>query len=230
MKKKVSFLLFSLCSLAAVGISVAAIGAINKNRSSLFGMKATGDPFSLTLNSANAPAELTDSYQDNITTTIHTVKGTELDLNIVLGKAAENKYVQLASRGMVYNFGDNPNAGLINGISGITTTHTGVLLVRTSSLPLVNKGAYLDESYTMLTSGTKFTPASPAKYFQLIAYDGGAVIESIKFDYSCDATDVNVNALNGTYTGVGSDSYTWQLDLDNGNAVIRTLDKEVPLL
>ena len=223
MKKKVSFLLFSLASLAAVGISVAAIGAINKNRSSLFGMKATGDPFSITLNKDNVPAELTAEYQDNVSTTIQTAKGNELPVNIVLGKTAENNYVQLGGRGMIYNFGSAD--GIINGINGITATFTGTLLVKTSAKPLINNGVFLDEDVSMLTSGSKFTPVSPAKYFALIAYDGGATIESIKLDYSCSEIDVGLAAVNGAYTGVGSDGYTWQLDLDNGNAVIHTLDR-----
>lgn len=223
MRKKLAFTLFSVGSLFAAGVFTFACVFTSKN-ASLFEMKATDTLYSLTLNSQKAPAELTSEYQDNITTTIQTANGNNLNLNIVLGKTATNKYVQLASRGIIYNFGSE--SGRMNGINGITVTFSGSLLVKTSSKQLNNSGAFLDDGFTLLTSGTKFTPSSSAKYFAIVANDGGATIDSIKLDYTCSATDIGVSSVNGTYTGVGSDGYTWQLDLNNGNATIHTLDRD----
>lgn len=227
MKKRSSFLVFGLCSIAAIGISLGTLGVIHGHKNSLFGMKATDDPYSITLDSTKTPAGLTDSYQQNVSTTIKSAKGNDLSINIVLGKREANKFVNLTSRGMIYNFG-SPD-GIINGLNKVTATFSGVLLLKTSAKPLDADGAFLDEGFTVLTSGTPFemvAPTSPAKYFALIAGDGGAVIESLKLDYTCNPLSVGLGAVNGTYTGVGNDGLTWQLDLNNGNAVIHSLDKD----
>lgn len=221
MRKKLAFTLFSVGSLLAAGVFTFACVFTSKN-ANLFEMKATDSTYSVTLNSQKAPSELTSEYQDNVTTTIQTANGNNLNLNIVLGKTASNKYVQLASRGIIYNFGSE--SGRMNGINGITATFSGSLLVKTSSKQLSNNGIFLDDGFTLLTSGTKFTPSSSAKYFAIVANDGGATIDSIKLDYTCSASDIDVSALNGKYTGTGNDSYIWELDLNNGAATIKTLN------
>ena len=175
--------------------------------------QAEAGSYSLTLNSSKAPASLTSSYQDNLTATVTTNNGNSISLCFVYAKASSGNFVELANRGYLYNFGSS--TGKFTGITGITATFTGALTVRTSAAELQNGGAFLGSS-TPLTSGSKYTVSPSGRYFQLQAGDNGAVISSLKIDYSCDGSAQTITDGQTYYVedyesytgdGVGYDNY-----------------------
>ena len=184
--------------------------------------QATDSPYTIVLNSSNVPSQLTSSYQSNISTTIKTPLNNYINVNIVNGKTAYNKFVELASRGMIYNF-DYRGSGFneIKGIQSVTAIFSGSLKIRTGQFGQPG-GVELNDGYE-LTSGTPRS-VDYSKYFQFIAGDAGAVIESISITYSCE-DGYAVSKLNGSYTGIGSDNYTYQLTFNNGNVNYKTLNK-----
>lgn len=184
--------------------------------------QATDSPYTIVLNSSNVPSQLTSSYQSNISTTIKTPLNNYINVNIVNGKTASNKFVELASRGMIYNF-DYRGSGFneIKGIQSVTAIFSGSLKIKTGQFGQPG-GVELNDGYA-LTSGTPRS-VDYSKYFQFIAGDAGAVIESISITYSCE-DGYAVSKLNGSYTGIGSDNYTYQLTFNNGNVNYKTLNK-----
>ena len=52
-------------------------------------------------------------------------------------------------------------------------------------------------------------------------------ITSLSLSYSCNSADYNVKLANGTYTGKGgSPAYTYKLTINDGNAILVSLDKQ----
>ena len=222
MNKKSIFLMSAAPCLLAIGI----LAGVQASKKGAVVRETHGTEYTLALDSSDTPNTLTSEYQNNVTGRVANASGWEMDLSFVNAKTASGKFVELAPRGMIYNFGANDEQ--ITSINGIKFTGTGVLKARVAKAGQAG-GAVMDEFVT-LTSGTKETfPVS--NYFQIMAGDGGAVIETLDISYSCNSTEYSLAHLAGTYTGMGNDGSTYQLDVEaNGNAVIRSLDKEVNIL
>ena len=178
------------------------------------------DHYTLTLDSSNAPSGLTNSYQDSVTGTYTTGDGNSVSMSFVKAKAASGKHVDLASRGMIYNFASE-NGG-ISGITAITVSYTGsAMTLKTSLANALSNGTAIENSYT-LSSGTRLELPSP-RYFSLVAADNGNVITSINIEYTCGLNE-DVGRLNGEYSGTGNDNYRYSLTLNNGAVTLHTLD------
>ena len=196
------------------GLSGSSIAGAKLNKSS--GL----DHYTLTLNSSNAPSGLSSNYQENVTASYTTADGNSLSMNFVKAKAASGKHVDLASRGMMYNFASE-NGG-ISGITAITVTYSGSTMgLRTSLANALSNGTAVENSYS-ISSGSRVELPSP-RYFSLLAADGGNVITSIEIEYTCGLNE-DVGRLNGEYSGTGSDDYRYSLTLNNGLVTLQTLD------
>ncbi|MBO4856355.1 MAG: hypothetical protein J5511_03180 [Bacilli bacterium] len=191
--------------------------------------RASDNAYSLILNSSNAPEQLLSGYEDNITTVVETQLGNEIYLNIVNGKESSGNYVQLAPRGMIYNF--KAATGQISGINSISVaTTSGSVSLRASYFSL-DGGAFLDDAVS-LSNGTPYTLQSPAKYFQIIAGDNGAVVSSVTINYSCSEDYNGIAFAKGTYVGKGTkgnNQITYKMTIgDNGSTTIESLDEDTP--
>lgn len=180
----------------------------------------------LTLNGDNTPAELTDSYQNNVAGTVKTTSGADVQLTFVNAKSLEDGFVQLAPRGKIYNYNSGNNE--VIGIEGVKFTGSGTLKFK----PAITKdtsgvrGAILaDVEPVSFAAGDELAAVPTCDYFEIVA-DGDASITSLELHYSCDSTAADVKLLNGTYTGVGSDSSTYKLVMNNGSGTIQSLDKQ----
>ena len=183
------------------------------------------DHYTLTLDSSNAPAALTSSYQDNVAGTFTTGDGNSISMNFVKARSASGKHVDLASRGMIYNFASED--GGISGVTAITVTYSGNAMgLRTSLANALSNGTAIENSYT-LSSGTRLELPSP-RYFSLLAADGGNVITSIVIEYTCGMNE-DVSRLNGEYSGTGNDDYRYSLTLNNGSVTLHTLDNHTEI-
>ena len=205
--------------ITALTLSFVVVGFSSANLSHF--KKSSGlDHYTLTLDANNAPSALTSSYQDSVTGTYTTADGNSITMNFVKAKSASGKHVDLASRGMIYNFASE--SGGISGITAITVSYTGSTMgLRTSVANALSNGTAVENSYS-LTSGTRLELPSP-RYFSILAADGGNVITSISIEYSCGLND-NVNRLNGEYTGTGDNYYRYSLTLNNGAVTLHSLD------
>ena len=183
-------------------------------------VKTRSSSYSLTLNSSNTPDSLTASFQDKVTGVVKTMGDYDATFDFVYAKTASGKFVELAPHGKIINFGaDDQN---FNGVNFVSFTGSGSLTIRTAKAGQAG-AAYLNKPIA-LSSTPVAVPVS--NYFELEAGDSGAVIETLELTYSCDASDYDIKALDGTYTGVGSDTSTWQLDVNNGACTIKSLDKQ----
>ena len=209
-----------------VAMTVALVFSLTKGK-----IKANvGDASShtLTLNDANAPTGLTSSYQNNFTGTVKTTSGADVQLTFVNAKSLEGGFAQLAPRGKIYNF-NSSNTG-VTAIEGVKFTGTGTLKFK----PVLNqddkggvKGAILaDVEPVSFAAGAELTAVPTCDYFEIVAADGGASIDSLELHYACDYEATDIKLLNGTYTGVGSDSSTYKLVINNGAGTIQSLDKQ----
>lgn len=182
----------------------------------------------ITLDSSHPLSGLPSSYQNDSEVTATTPNGNTLKLNVVNGKTSAGNLIELANRGMIYNFGYNTSSSraddAITGLSSVTANFTGALSIKTARFGQAG-GVELGEAQT-LTSGSELS-LTTSKYFQLTAGDGGAVINSLILKYSCTAGEYDIKNLNGTYTGEGTNGYTYKLVLNNGSATINSLDMAV---
>ena len=188
--------------------------------------KSSGlDHYTLTLNSSNSPSTLTNDYQDSVNGSFTTADGNSIALNFVKAKSASSAFVQLASRGMMYNYASED--GGISGISAITVSYSGsTMSLRTSVANALSSGTSMTNLYT-ISNNTRLELSSP-RYFSLQAADGGNTITSITIEYTCEA-NTDVNRLNGQYTGAGNDGYTYSLTLNNGSVTLASLDNHTEI-
>lgn len=207
-------------SVAAFSLVVGAVAFISASQKAQLKF-ASSESYSITLDKDNVPSGLTASFQDNLATTVKAQNGTDINLNIVNGRTAENNLMELASRGMIYNFAARSGNSEFAGLSSVKATFLGDLRFRTAKFGQAGGVELGDE--IVLTSGTE-VPLTTSKYFQLMAGDQGARIESLVLKYSCDTLEYDINNLDGEYTGLGSDGYTYKLSLNAGAAVIQSLD------
>ena len=111
--------------------------------------KSSGlDHYTLTLNSSNSPSTLTNDYQDSVNGSFTTADGNSIALNFVKAKSASSAFVQLASRGMMYNYASED--GGISGISAITVSYSGsTMSLRTSVANALSSGTSMTNLYTI---------------------------------------------------------------------------------
>ena len=211
---------------ATVALTVALVFSLTKGK-----LKVNiGDASShtLTLNETNAPTGLTVGYQNNFTDTVKTTSGANVQLTFVNAKSFEGGFAELAPRGKIYNYNVSNNE--VTAIEGVKFTGSGTLKFK----PVITKddaggvkGAILaDVDPVSFAAGAELTTVPTCDYFEIVAADGGAQIESLEIHYACDYNATDIKLLNGTYTGVGSDSSTYKLVMNNGSGTIQSLDKQ----
>ena len=216
MKKKIALLsiLFGTTALAC-----AVTANVLSPRKSRLG-KADGPEFTLTLGSSDTPSEVTGSYQNSVSGTVKTSLENDVDLTFVNAKKVDGKFVQLANHGRIYNY-HSSNANKLTGINGVSFTGEGSFVFK----PAVAKGLLADVAPISVSAGGAKVAVPTCDYFEIEAGDSGAVIENLEFSYSCDANAYDVKLLNGTYTGIGTDSNTWKVVINNGAVTVSSLDK-----
>lgn len=223
-KKTVLTLLFATSGLAIGGLSFALIrnGSLNE-------VRVHGDPvtYSSTLNSSNRPAELTASYQNNFKGTVKTALGNDINLSFVNAKSADGVFAQLAGHGKIYNYAQGNTK--LTGIEGVTFEGQGTLLFK-PAIAYGSNGAAVYPEITPITvaAGAGKVDVPVCDYFEIEAADGGAAITNLTFTYSCDKDATDVKMVNGVYTGVGSDTYTWKATVVDGVATLERLDASTP--
>ena len=127
MKEKYkAFLLIIPVSLLGATLAISAIGPKPLSR-----LSSSTTNYELTLDSTNAPAELTASFQRNVSTTITTALGNEITLNFTIAKALDNGYVQLGNYGTVYCITNDDHH--ISGLSSVRVIFSGGALTLKSS-------------------------------------------------------------------------------------------------
>ena len=204
-------LLISGIALGCVAIGISAGAVANKEINQL--RFADAETYTLMLDSSNAPSQLTDSYQNSLTTITKTANDSDIYLSFIMAKASSGNYVQLANRGYMYNF--RYATGRITGITAITPVlASGSLALKTTNAEISNGGVFLGDEVS-LTSSSRYALPNPARYFQLQAGDSGAIITSLKIEYTCDGipSDIPEGATYNvedfekyTATGIGYDT------------------------
>ena len=219
MTKKDKMLLPIGVSALVASFVIAGLSTANLSKSRF--NKSDGlDHYTLTLDSSNAPSGLTSSYQDSVSGSYTTGDGNSITMSFVKAKAASGKHVDLASRGMIYNYASE--SGGISGITAITVSYSGsTMSLKTSVANALSNGTAIENSYTV-SSGTRLELPSP-RYFSLLAADGGNVITSISIEYTCGLNE-DVGRLNGEYSGTGNDDFRYSLTLNNGAVTLHSLD------
>ena len=178
------------------------------------------DTYTLTLNADNAPAQLTNDYQNSFDSCITTTSGFDIATTFVLAKAKSGSYVELASRGIIYN------TEAVHGLTGITVNGTGSLSIKTAYSDFTSAGAYYSDAKPM-TLGSKFA-LDGVNFFQLIAGDNGSVINSITLEFTCEEPDLTISQLYGTWTGQDDNGNRYKLDLGS-SCQLQSL-KKIPAL
>ena len=221
MNKKIYFGISAV--LLSLVVGVAAFSSVSPDK---VAKPAKSETYSVTLDKDSVPSGLTSSYQDNLATTITTAIGTTINVNIVNGRTSSGKLMELAHRGMIYNFANRSGYSELTGLSSVEATFTGSLSIRTARFGQAG-GVELGESQA-LTSGSE-TTLTTSKYFEILAGDSGAVIDSLTLKFTCDGAEYNVKNLNGTYSGQGNDGYRYKLELNNGSATLQSLTNPTPV-
>ena len=218
MKKKV--FLLSMVTAGALAIGVAVFAGVDGMSSPSLSYNQTrlGGDYALTLDNAQTPEQITESYQNNVVGTVRTALGNGIKMHFVNAKQLASGFVQLANHGKIYNY-DGGDA-----VTGFDTIHfegEGSLVFK----PVLPGGILADVDPVTVAPGDDY-PVPACDYFEIEAGDSGASITSLQFKYSCDAEETNAQLLDGTYTGIGSDTSIYKLVVSNGSVSIQSLDKE----
>lgn len=210
---------------ATIALTVALVFSLTKGKIKVNTVDASSH--TLTLNGDNTPAELTDTYQNNVSGTVKTTSGADVQLTFVNAKKLASGFAQLAPRGKIYNYNSSNNE--VIGIEGVKFTGSGTLKFKpviTKDTSGVKGAIVADVEPVSFAAGAELTTVPTCDYFEIVAADEVASITSLELHYSCDSTAADVKLLNGTYTGVGSDSSTYKLVMNNGSGTIQSLDKQ----
>ncbi len=222
--KKFNFRLFSLISLTFVGATALTVSIVSGKKS--ISNDGAGDPgYNIVLDDSNTPT-FEDEYQKEVGPETVFEKGNyALNMKYRLAKYEDGYHVNLAPHGLMYNEVDNStNKNKITSLSSITVNYTSTsnMTVKTS---LRNDGKEFGAAQAV-TDGTPVEFQDNPYYFILEAGDAAAQIESVVLNYSCEANDdYQLSTLSGTYTGTGTDGYTYKLTLNGSSATIASLDK-----
>lgn len=215
----------AIISIAVVSVcaSVVMINRFSKNNGGIHSVKSD-NVYTMTLNASNRPAGLTSSFQNSFTGDVKTQIGNDVQFTFVNAKSTEGDFATLAPRGMIHNFGASDEK--LTAVNGVSFTGSGTLLFK-PAIGSSAQGAILAEVDPVAIEANAATVTVPTcDYFQLVAADGGAQITSLQFSYSCDPLAYNNSFLNGTYTGVANDGFTYKLAIDEGSATVDSLDKQ----
>ena len=216
MKKRIvlSTILFGVTMTASLVVALVSTRA----KKSTFG-RANVDDYTLTLDDSNAPGALDSVYQDSTEGYVETALGNELELQFVNAKELANGFAELAPHGRIFNFASSNTA--ITGINGVSFSGSGSFVFK----PGLSKGFLMDVAPLNVEANGGKVAIPVCDYFEIEAGDNGASIESLEFTYSCDAAAYSIKMLNGTYTGIGTDSNTWKVVIEDGAVEVSSLDK-----
>lgn len=183
-----------------------------------FVVQGENDDYEIVLDHDNTPDTITSSYQNLVTGFVTTINGNNIEFSFVNAKVCDNGFVELAPHGKIFNFGSTNSE--LNNVTSISFTGTGSFKFK----PAAFRGILPDISPIHVAAfSSKIVPK--CDFFEIEAGDNGAIISTLTFSYSSDETTNDVRLLNGTYTGVGSDSYRYKLTLNNGSATLTSLNK-----
>lgn len=214
--------LIGLFAGVCISVSAALVVTSTMNKRGFF--TTADETYKIVLNQSNRPTELTSSFQNYFTGTIKTHTGYDVNLAFVNARSADDCFAQLAPRGKIYNFASSNNK--VTGINSVKFTGQGTLLFK-PVIDKTDKGGYLAEVAPIsFAAGDEAVAVPSCDYFEITAADGGAQIDSLELKYSCDANATDIKMLNGTYTGVGSDSSTYKMCVTDGVGSIQSLDKQ----
>lgn len=206
-------------SVVAIGVIAFTGGVLSQLHPSDLVPSRADTNHTLTLNSSSTPDSITSSYQNNVTGSVTTSLGHGVEMTFVNAKTLSGGFVELAPHGKIFNFGSTNNQ--LTGINGIAFTGSGSFVFK----PAVTKGILAEMDSISVSAGAAAATIPNCDYFEIEAGDSGAAITTMSFSYSCDAAAYDTKLLNGTYTGVGDDSYTYKLVVNNGSATLSSLDK-----
>ncbi len=220
MKKSLAFGVLAITSGLVVGS-----GLILQQKASglgIFSAARAGDgSYTLTIDANNIPSGLTTSYQNNVEGTVKTTENHDVKLNFVNAKLnAGTGTIQVANHGKIYNSTSGDNKA-ITGITSVSFAGTGSFVFK----PAIAPGMLADVDPVSVAAGSLVTVPS-CHYFEIEAGDSGFEASEIKFNYTCNGTTLDPKLLNGKYTGVGDDGYTYRLEVNNLAVSLSSLDKE----
>jgi len=216
--KSSKFLLGIGLAASTLVLSVVTIQNV-KQPSSFFASYGDPNDYTLTLDNDDVINSLTSSYQNNVSGTVTTSNGNSVSMKFVAAKNLDNGFVQLAPHGKIYNFDGGSNVLSVNAVK---FTGSGSLTYR-PGVAIENNSFTLGKATTI--SADSKTSVTIADRFELEAGDSGAVINTLELFYSCSETESDVSTLNGKYTGIGNDSFTYLLTINDGSVSIASLDK-----
>ena len=226
MKKRLFCCIAAATSVALLG-TIISVHAITKNGGVRYVESSRNalNEFVLNLNSGNTPAGLTAAYQDNFAGAVSTPNGNQVTFNFVNAKSLENGFAQLANHGRIYNFAAGASDPTHLNVDGVELTGSGTLYFK-PAMKYGAGGVLADVTPIQVDAGAGKVDVPVCDFFEMEAGDEGASIASLKLYYSCSTTDLDIKMLNGTYTGVGSDSSIYKLSVTDGSVQIASLDKQ----
>ena len=228
MKKKVFLLGVVSAGALAVGLSMVKVTSNNDSFAGNYishSHAGEGSDYVLSFDADNLPGGITTEYQNSFAGSVKTVNGNDINMTYVNVKGGTG--VQVANHGRIYNYGAGNTK--ISGINGVAFTGTGSFIFRPVLSDGSGKGYVVKEQAVVIAANAAKVDVPVCDYFELEAADGGAVLSGLELSYSCDETTPEIKLLDGTYTGVGSDSYTYKLVVNNGTASIETLDRQTKI-
>ena len=215
MKKNKKILCFGVSLVLVLG----GVIAVKQKQQIHQSLNAEEGNYSIQLNSENTVSGLTASYGSGAAT----VNGVQF--NFVTAKTSEGKLAQLGNFGYIENFdASSTYKSRITSIKSIKVVFSGVMYLETG----INRvGNELGQRAAIISGNANDLSTTKPYYFRLLAGEGGAIVESVQITYTCSVTsDFALEWLANTYTGKGSDGYTYKLTRNGSNAVIETLDRE----
>jgi len=207
MKKKVFLLGVVSAGALAVGLSMVKVTSNNDSFAGNYishSHAGEGSDYVLSFDADNLPGGITTEYQNSFAGSVKTVNGNDINMTYVNVKGGTG--VQVANHGRIYNYGAGNTK--ISGINGVAFTGTGSFIFRPVLSDGSGKGYVVKEQAVVIAANAAKVDVPVCDYFELEAADGGAVLSGLELSYSCDETTPEIKLLDGTYTGVGSDSYT----------------------
>lgn len=225
MNKKTFLLGITTVGVLVVGFSM--YKGIEKSSlsSNVYQIQRGGGSYSLVLDKNNVPATITSSYVNLVAGTVKTTLNHDVGLSFVNAKSLANGFVQLANHGKIFNFAASGNNQL-TAVNGISFTGSGSLLFKPVAYKTSTGAVLADVTPISVSAGSSKVTVPTCDFFELEAGDSGASITSMELFYSCDPEAIDIKLLNGTYTGIGSDTSTYKLVVNNGSASIQSLDKQ----
>lgn len=211
----------------ALVIGAVTLQAVNNKGLKVSTVHSTGS-YALTLNEENYPDGENGiglSFKNEAYGNVKTTLGHDVNLTFNNAKANVDALylfedLEIAPHGMIHNLRSGNTK--LTGVNGVKFSGSGSFLFK----PAIEGGILPEIQPIEVAAGTGDYVAVPTcDYFELEAKDGGVHLTELNFSYSCDANAYDVKMLNGTYTGIGSDSSTYKMTITDGAGSIESLDK-----